>query len=247
VDILTSLSGTWWGSHSLLLKLYRSIFRGSIEYGCQIFRFHRTKSIFIKLKRLQFQAIRVAMGYRISTPINIILFEAREVSLKFRFNLLTRKFLFKSLAREFNPIIESLDSLRLATIHKNTRIHLLRSFLIFKHYICIIHYRNIIHSSLFLPNFFYDLDNTSFAIRFCMDMLPIDRNLSNAAILSKFPEKSLQYRNNVISFYMDGSKLSKDTPSGVGVFSSDLDLCITYKLLIETSIFTAEAWAILFS
>jgi len=80
VDIFTSLLSTWWDSHShLLLNLYRSIFRGSIEYGCQIFQFHKTKSIFIKLERLQFRVIRVAMRYRISTPINVMLFEAREV------------------------------------------------------------------------------------------------------------------------------------------------------------------------
>jgi len=64
IDILTSLSGTWWGLHPyLLLNLYHSIFRGSIEYGCQIFRFNRTKTIFSKLERLQFRAIRVGLSY----------------------------------------------------------------------------------------------------------------------------------------------------------------------------------------
>jgi len=36
--IILSLSGTWWGAHpSLLLSLYRSVFRSSIEYGAQVF------------------------------------------------------------------------------------------------------------------------------------------------------------------------------------------------------------------
>jgi len=75
VDILTTLSGTWWDSHpQLLLNLYRSVFRDAIEYGYQIFRLQNNKSIFIKLERLQFRAIRVAMGYRMSTPINVMLF-----------------------------------------------------------------------------------------------------------------------------------------------------------------------------
>jgi len=35
IDILASLSGTWWDSHPcLLLGLYRSLFKSSIEYGC---------------------------------------------------------------------------------------------------------------------------------------------------------------------------------------------------------------------
>jgi len=32
----TSLSGVWWGAPSLLLSVYRSVFRGAIEYGAQI-------------------------------------------------------------------------------------------------------------------------------------------------------------------------------------------------------------------
>jgi len=36
--IILSLSGTWWGAHlSLLLLLYRSIYRSSLEYRAQIF------------------------------------------------------------------------------------------------------------------------------------------------------------------------------------------------------------------
>jgi len=55
MNILTSLAGTWWGSHPhLLLNLYRSIFRCSIEYGCQIFKFYRNKTIFTKLQRLHY-------------------------------------------------------------------------------------------------------------------------------------------------------------------------------------------------
>jgi len=37
--------------------------------------------IFTKLERLQYRAIRVAMGYRMSTSINVMLFEAKEVPL----------------------------------------------------------------------------------------------------------------------------------------------------------------------
>jgi len=78
-----------------------------------------------------------------------------------------------------------------------------------------------------------------------MDVFPINRDLSPVTIQNKFLEKSSQYRDNAISFYTDGSKLSKDVPTGVGVFSPNLHLCITHKLPPETSIFTAEAWAIL--
>jgi len=169
VDILSSLAGTWWGFHPhLLLNLNRSIFRGSIEYGCQIFRFNLNKSFFIKLERLQYRAIRIAMGYRISMPINVILFESKEIPLKLRFTSLMRKFLTKSLAREFNPVIESLDILKVTSSGRKARINLLRSFPIFKQYIFIYHYHNIIHCTPFLPYFFFDFDTALLEIKPCV-------------------------------------------------------------------------------
>jgi len=60
------------------------------------------------------------MGYRMSTPINVMLFEAKEVPLKIRFTFPIRKFLIKSLARGFNPVTESLDMLRLTATHRNS-------------------------------------------------------------------------------------------------------------------------------
>jgi len=112
VDIRTALAG----SHpQLLLNLYRSIFRDSIEYGCHIFRFNLNKPCFTKLERLQYRAIRVAMDYRISTPINVMLYESKEIPLKLRFISCMRKFLTKSLARKFSPVTDSLESMKNAS------------------------------------------------------------------------------------------------------------------------------------
>jgi len=71
------------------------------------------------------------MGYRISTPINVMLFEAREVPLKLRITLITRKFLTKSFSRDFNSVIESLNSLRLSALGNALRTKLLISFPIY--------------------------------------------------------------------------------------------------------------------
>ncbi|KYN17860.1 RNA-directed DNA polymerase from mobile element jockey, partial [Trachymyrmex cornetzi] len=58
------------------------------NYACSIFVWHDNPSIFLKLERLQYKAIRMALGYRQSTPINVMLYEARELPLKLRFGLL---------------------------------------------------------------------------------------------------------------------------------------------------------------
>jgi len=56
---------------------------------------------FIKLQRLQYKVIRKAMGYRISTPINVMLAEAKEFNLNIRFNLTASKFVHKAMASKY--------------------------------------------------------------------------------------------------------------------------------------------------
>jgi len=173
-----------------------------------------------------------------------MLFEAREVPLRIRFNYLTRKYVIKCLSRDFNPVTESLNSLRLAALSSALRTSLLTALPIFKQFICLSHYRNIIYRSPFLPFFFYDLKVALLSIIPCFDMYPID-HLSQPEIYNLFLEKSSNYRINATSFYTDGSKLVKDSPSGAAVFSTDLNFSITHKLPPETSVFSTEAWAIL--
>jgi len=76
-SIITSLSGVWCGTHpSLLLSLYRAIYRSSIEYGAQILKLHRNRSLFLKVQRQRYHIIRSALGLCQSTPINILLAES---------------------------------------------------------------------------------------------------------------------------------------------------------------------------
>jgi len=44
--------------------------------------------------------------------------------------------------------------------------------------------------------------------------------------------------------YTDGSKRDDDSPVGAAVYSRDLGLSLKHKLPANTSIFTAEAWAV---
>jgi len=62
-NIITSLSGVWWGAHpSLLLSLYRSIYRSTVEYGAQVLRLHGNRSLFLRVLRQQYRIIRSALG-----------------------------------------------------------------------------------------------------------------------------------------------------------------------------------------
>jgi len=68
--VILSLSGTWWGAHSsLLLLLYRSIYRSSLEYGAHIFNSFSNQGLWLQIQRVQYRIIHTALGLRQSTPI----------------------------------------------------------------------------------------------------------------------------------------------------------------------------------
>ena len=56
-----------------------------------------------KLEKIQFCAIRAAIGYRKSTPTNILLAESKTISIKERSKLLCNRFLSKSLFNSSSP------------------------------------------------------------------------------------------------------------------------------------------------
>jgi len=155
-----------------------------------------------------------------------------------------RKFVIKSFARDCNPVIEKLDMLKLASSCKKARIKLLRSFPIFKQYILIYHYRNIIYRTPFPPYFFFEFDSALLDIKFCMAMYPINGNLSSSAINKIFLKKSSNTTTNAKSFYTDESKTDNEAPVGASVFSPEFNLCIMHRLPAESSVFSVEAWAI---
>jgi len=69
-------------------------------------------------------------------------------------------------------------------------------------------------------------------------------NVSIAELRSKFREFSLPLINDGISIYTDGSKRDTDSAVGAAVYSPDLGLAIKHKLPSDTTVFSAEAWAI---
>ncbi|KMQ90991.1 type-1 retrotransposable element r1dm [Lasius niger] len=72
------LRSIWWGGDPRsLLHIYKALIRGSMEYGCLAFPFN--SSIMSQLNKIQYQAIlgfSLCLGFRRTTPTNIILAEA---------------------------------------------------------------------------------------------------------------------------------------------------------------------------
>lgn len=76
INIVKFLCGTWWGSDpQTLIALYKSYVRSIVDYGSFIY-FPTQKTFREKIEQIQFSAIRAALGYRISTPKNVMIAES---------------------------------------------------------------------------------------------------------------------------------------------------------------------------
>jgi len=117
LNIIKMLRGIWCGSHpSDLLTIFRMIIRFSIEYGCFVFA-GASHSHFKKLEQIQFKVLRLALGFRKSTPTNILLAEAVEWPLNIRFSYLTSRYLLR--VREGHPLLDKLSHLDSIVTAKN--------------------------------------------------------------------------------------------------------------------------------
>ncbi|KYN28025.1 hypothetical protein ALC57_02565 [Trachymyrmex cornetzi] len=246
INIISALTAVWWGSHSqCLLSVYRSVFRGSIEYACAVFAWNNSR-IFLKLERLQYKAIRTALGYRQSTPINVMLCEARELPLKLRFSLLNEIFVLKCLSKKNHPVISNLERLEQASCTYNRKADAIKKSLTFKQYIINKYVRKTMHRSYSLPAF--ERDYSAFIGRKKFQNFFVERtgSRSDQEIVQEFLDRLGDLNGaTTLTMYTDGSRITEDGCAGASLFSPELAGSFLYKLYTNTSVFTAEAWAIL--
>ncbi|CAB0043878.1 unnamed protein product [Trichogramma brassicae] len=81
MNMIRFLRGTWWGSHpETLTTMYKCYIHSILDYACYIY-FPSISTLQLKLERIQYAAIRLCLGYRQSTPTNILLAETKLPSL----------------------------------------------------------------------------------------------------------------------------------------------------------------------
>jgi hypothetical protein len=76
------------------LMLYKSLVRSTVDYGCFVYA-PRTCTAQLKIERGQFLGVRTALGYRNSTPNNVIIAEAKLTYLMDRALMLAKNFCLK--------------------------------------------------------------------------------------------------------------------------------------------------------
>ncbi|KAL6420692.1 hypothetical protein ACFW04_013975 [Cataglyphis niger] len=118
------------GASRSLLNIYKSLIKSSIEYGCFVFSFNNY-TLMNTLEKIQFRAIRLCLGLRRTIPTNVLLTEAGESPLQFRFNLLLSKYILKIFSLDSYLLINKLFSF-LWYSRKTHKINPFEKFLLFR-------------------------------------------------------------------------------------------------------------------
>ena len=237
-NIIKFLCRTWWGSDpETLITIYKSMIRSLIDYGLFIY-FPTLKSSTKKLEKIQISALRTALGYRRSTPTNIILEESKCPSIQERASFLCKAYLSKVLSNKNLPTKKSV----LQFYFKNKPRKLKRKRLIHRN---IEYIANRINKKLY-TNDHYDIYSTEYNIQ----NICIPHNTEIGERLKKCQSNvnnlfdvMVSNENNTI-IYTDGSKVSNAVSVGSACICNNPTKEIRNSLPPEASIYTAEIVAI---
>lgn len=76
IKMIKCLGHVWWGADPrLLIMIYRALVRSRLEYGGFLLQ-NLKKNLSSQLDKVQLRALRAVVGYRQSTPMNVVLCEA---------------------------------------------------------------------------------------------------------------------------------------------------------------------------
>nr|CAI5843233.1 unnamed protein product [Callosobruchus analis] len=227
LNFLKSTMRTWWGADPLIaLTFYKSYIRSVVDYGSIIYG-NASKRLLKKLDVLQNNAIRISIGAMKSTPIEPLRAEALEPPLDLRREMLADKMVIKSIMKK-SPVLN-----RIALLNERD---LTAPYWIKKASpLCCESYRN---TSDFKPlhlqvDFSVFLLNTKVIVPQFSEI----PNFNNALV-----KQILTNYADFVTIYTDASKSEAGT--GAAFLIPDV-IQKQMKLNDHTSIFTAEALAIL--
>ena len=103
LNVLKVLSRTEWGAdQTTLLKLYRSLVRSKLDYGCLVYG-SASKTALAKLDPVHNQGLRLSRGAFRSSPVESLYVEAHEPPLEIRREKLALQYILKLKANPGNP------------------------------------------------------------------------------------------------------------------------------------------------
>ncbi|XP_060084945.1 uncharacterized protein LOC132564292 [Ylistrum balloti] len=237
----TSPGNTWGTNKKHLLKLYRVLIRSIIDYGSQVYDSASDNALHA-LERIQYKALRVALGATKNTPTVSLLAEAGEQPLQLRRNTLTLKYWARTQGHgtQFPP--NKLITQAKHTTFKKTKQHKPP-------------YNHKIHSLLSEHNL-NNIKITQFhtnptppwklvAPKTSTDILHSTDKKENPIAAKNIALSIIhdKYKNR-IQIYTDGSKNQTTDRVGLGIYAPELGIELSIRVTDKCSVYTSELIAI---
>lgn len=239
LNILKMLRGTWWGGHpSILLNIYTTVMRSILEYGSFLMYYSNSK-FRNKIQIIQNHAIRLSLGFRGSSPINVIHSESKTPPLKYRIQLLSEKFALKLIPFKNSPLFIKLDSL-------NKNLQISDKHNIQTHFPLIKAFKKLIQltDSYLQPSdtpiqFQYNYTDLIYSPDIDTLTGKTIKKSDNPAI--KFDSIYSHILTNEYTIFTDASKDNKSPYNGIALYAPTSKEKHQYRTTSYASIFTSEA------
>ncbi|XP_058807568.1 uncharacterized protein LOC131673537 [Phymastichus coffea] len=241
LNIVKFLRGTWWGAHPNILTLfYKSFVRSIIDYGCFIY-FPTQADALLKLERIQYKSIRLALGYRASTPTNILLAESKLPLLIERSKYLCHSYLNKIYSNKELSLNQTITNFNRLLTNKDTS-HRKFSNRIFQ---------TCIENTYPSKNKIYSKNNFPiYTTNYAVQTINVNVNTEIGQKLKKSNDpnsvlnKIISENRNANIIFTDGSKSADSISVGSACFHVNKNKFIVRSIDKVASIFTAECLAI---
>lgn len=241
LNIIKFLRTTWWGaSPPLLLNIYKGLVRSKIDYGSFIWN-NLPQYLWNQIESIQNQGIRVALGYRKSTPINVLLAEACTPRIIERSYFLGMNFITNVISNPNHPLIPVLRKIQEFVdnplyVEKFSPLKLLDNFARCDRVSHLIFSSDTPVSCCYPPELVLFQPAISFR-----EGLMLKHNNNPARLFDTlFPRRKDQY-----CLFTDGSRDTSLPFSGFAVVGDQNDTCLKFRSSKLTSIFSCEVMAII--
>lgn len=238
--ILKSLSGITYGGHPIILiNLYKSIVRTHLEYNSHLLS-HNNITNWEKLERIQAKGAKICLGLMKTTPNMMATVEAALPPIKQRVELSAYKLMGKVIQYPSENIYKEINNTM--TISEANKYWRKKRLPIFVKAFTNIKKEYKIQTRSQKPCFQYTLNRQLMNIPIDIDTF---NNTPKAIVPQIFKNLILQKYPNYKQYYTDASYDATTKQSSFAIYSEDENTKINGRLPDETSIYTAEAYALL--
>ena len=242
LNILKVLRNTWWGGHpQVLLNIYKALIRSTFEYSLFLTK-PKQSALLDKLQKIQNQGLRLALGYRNSTPINVIHAEAHTTTINIRNIKLCNTFILKELSNKNSTLIQDLETLNLSIITKG-KLNLINSFLPLKS-LNFLSEKTKNKIQTYLHPIPYDYNYKELTHRPKIDLSTGIKIQKSDNPQKKFTELFDKKFRISIPVFTDGSKSKNPEQTGLAIYFPLSGDIYSFQMDCSASIFTLEAQAI---